>query len=89
MSKFEFHQDIKVEMWQRQRFMIEASTEEEAISKVEAFKTEDVSDFLEIEEYEDLAETECLLLPEGNGGQRTIELYLSRGDKYLGGNVKE
>ena len=39
MEKFRFKQDVKVTVWVRQSFMIEAENKEDALKDVERFKT--------------------------------------------------
>lgn len=75
MEKFRFKQDVKVSVWIRQSFTIEAENKEEALEKVEQFKTEDVINEISGWETETLWDTEELMLPEENGGCHTIELY--------------
>lgn len=85
MEKFGFKQDVKVSVWIRQSFTIEAENKEEALKMVEQFKTEDVSgEILEIDS-ETLWDTAELLYPEDNGGNCTIELF--DGDKSIGKNA--
>ena len=88
MEGYLFYQDVKVELWQRQYFTIFAENEKEAIGKVSDFKMKDVSNEMEIDSYETLAETEVPISPEENDGQRTIELYLYKGNRFIGGNVE-
>lgn len=42
MADYTFIQDVKVTIWARQKFDIEAESYEEALKEVEQFKTEDV-----------------------------------------------
>ena len=86
MEKFRFKQDVKVTVWVRQSFMIEAENKEDALKDVERFKTEDVtSEICEVES-ETLWDTEELMLPEENGGLHTIELY-DEHDNLIGQNT--
>lgn len=85
MKKFKFYQDVKVSVWQRQKFEIEAESYMEALKEVEKFKTEDVGAWIADYENETLFETEELLRPEDNGGLHTIELY-DENQKLLGTN---
>lgn len=85
MKKFKFYQDVKVSVWQRQKFEIEAESYVEALKEVEKFKTEDVGAWIVDYENETLFETEELLHPENNGGLHTIELY-DENQKLLGTN---
>lgn len=89
MKEFEFYQDVKVTIWNRQSFCLLANTEEEAIQQAEPYKTQDVTDsFIDITCI-DLVETEETMLPAENDGQHTIELYLKSSNKFLGGNTEE
>lgn len=87
---FEFYQDIKLIVWNRQHFSIRADTEEEAIKQVERYKTSDVTGDIHEVEIEVLAETEEMMDLSDNDGQSTIQLYLDvkgKGkDKFLGSN---
>ena len=86
MEKFRFKQDVKVTVWVRQSFTIDAENKEDALKKVERFKTVDVlSEICEVE-LETLRDTEELMLPEENGGSCTIELY-DEHDKLIGKNA--
>lgn len=86
MEKFRFKQDVKVTVWVRQSFTIEADNKEDALKKVERFKTVDVlSEICEVE-LETLRDTEELMLPEENGGSCTIELY-DEHDNLIGKNA--
>ena len=75
MEKFRFKQDVKVTVWVRQSFMIEAENKEDALKDVERFKTEDVTGEIDDVELETLWDTEELMYPKDNGGSCTIELY--------------
>lgn len=78
MQTFDFYQDVKVTIWARQKFSIEAESYEEALKQVEKYKTEDASananggPDCDIEWLYDTWEP---LTPEENGGEPTIELY--------------
>ena len=80
MEKFRFKQDVKVTVWIRQSFTIEAENKEEALEKVEQFKTVDVTSEIDDVECETLWDTEELMLPEENDNQCTIELYDDHGN---------
>ena len=75
MEKFRFKQDVKITVWVRQSFEIEAENKEDALKEVERFKTEDVTGEIDDVELETLWDTEELMLPEENANQCTIELY--------------
>ena len=85
MEKFKFHQDVKISVWVRQTFEIEADNKESALMKAEQFKTEDVSDELDLLENNVLWNTQELLSPKDNGDECTIELY--DGDTCIGRNT--
>lgn len=87
MNEYSFYQDIKVEIWQRQYFTIKADTKKEALEEVEKYKRRDVSEDFIVENSEYLFETECMLSPEENGGNATIELYDEATGSCLGTNV--
>lgn len=86
MARYKFYQDVKVTVWQRQKFEIEAESYEEALKEVEKFKTEDVGAWIADYENETLFDTEESLSPEDNGGFHTIELY-DENEELLGTNA--
>ena len=86
MEKFRFKQDVKLTVWVRQSFTIEAENKEEALEKVEQFKTVDVTSEIDNVECETLWDTQELMWPEENGGMCTIELY-DEHDNLIGKNV--
>lgn len=77
MKKFEFYQDVKVTVWQRQHFSIEAECIEDARDMVKQYADKDISccDEVEADEIEWLCDTEEHITPEENGGCATIEVY--------------
>ena len=82
---FDFYQDVKVTVWQRQHFTIEAETAEEARELAKQYADKDIStcDEVEADEIEWLYDTEEHITPEENGGCATIEVYEREG-KYRG-----
>lgn len=75
MKKFNFYQDVKMVVWKRHHFTIEAENLEEAKKKAAEFADKDVSDSgLECSS-EYIYKTEEMMLPEDNYGQRTIEVF--------------
>lgn len=90
MKQFKFFQDEKVTIWQRTHIIVEAESEEEALKKIEPFKTEiaDSYDYgIDIICDEYLFDTATILSVDENGGRATIELFKNNGD-YIGGNGK-
>ena len=75
MEKFRFKQDVKVTVWVRQSFTIEADNKEDALKKVERFKTEDVTGEIDDVDLRTLWDTQELMSPKDNDGMCTIELY--------------
>lgn len=86
MEKFRFKQEVKVKVWMRQSFTIEAENKEDALKKVERFKTVDAMSEIYDVELETLRDTEVLMSPEENGGFHTIELYDDH-DNLIGKNA--
>ena len=76
-KEFEFYQDVKVIVWQRQHFRIEAEAIEEAREQAKRYTQFDVSyeDDIDVDEIEWLHDTEELMIPEDNNGESTIEVY--------------
>jgi len=81
MKTFQFYQDIKVSVWQRQFFEIEAENEQDAKRLAMKFKNNDVSDEAEYTHSETLYDTEEFIPVDENGGSDTIQLYL-RGEEH-------
>lgn len=84
---FKIHQDIKVSIWQRQHFEIEAENEEEAKKLAMVYKNMDVSSDMMTVDTETLYETEEFILPEENDGQETIQLYFQGEEQPFATNV--
>lgn len=83
MAKQEFYfvQDIKITVWNRRKFTVEAESEEEAIELLRKNKTEDVYFIMDeghpvyVYDNEYILDTEEIVTPEENGGCSTIEWY--------------
>lgn len=86
MEKFRFKQDVKVTVWVRQSFTIEAESKEDALKKVERFKTEDVTGEIDNVDCRTLWDTQELMSPKDNDGICTIELYDDH-DNLIGKNA--
>lgn len=86
MKEFEFYQDVKVTVWQRQHISVKAESKEEALKIVEKYKTHDASVYLMPNNTECLYDTEELMFPEENGGYATIELYDQETKEMIGCN---
>lgn len=80
MEKFRFKQDVKITVWVRQSFEIEAENKEDALKEAERFKTVDAMSEICDVELETLLETQELMYPKDNGGSCTIELYDDHGN---------
>ena len=91
---FNFYQDVKVTIWKRQHFSIEAETEEEARELAKQCADKDIYDCddIEIDNDEWLYDTEEQITPEENGGCATIEVYEIEGEykaNFLADNTKK
>lgn len=89
--EFDFYQDVKVTVWARQKFTIEAESKEEALNMVESYKTKDIGasdDSCLIWDTEWMTETWEDISPEENGGCATIELYDAETKEKLGDNSR-
>lgn len=89
-KEFEFYQDVKVTVWARQKFTIEAESKEEALNMVEKFKKEDIGtsgDSHLIWDTEWMTETWEDIPVEENGGCATIELYDAQTKEMIGDNA--
>lgn len=78
MGKHYFYQDIKCTIWQRQYFVIEAESEEEANEIAKKYKYVDVSAEESIYNSENLYETLEYMKPYENNDYATIEVYNER-----------
>lgn len=74
-KEFEFYQDVKVTIWERQRFTIEAENREAAVEIAKKYAESDVAHEIEDVDTEFLYDTEVLMTPEENGGCATVEVY--------------
>lgn len=86
---FDFYKDVKVVVWKRQYFSIEAETEEEARELAKQCVDKDIYDCddVEIDNTEWLYDTEAQITPEENNGFVTAEVYEYKG-KLLAHNAK-
>ena len=73
---YKFHQDIKLSIWKRQFFSIEADSLEQAKVKALKFRDTDVTNHEEYDGIECAVNEEEFLLPSENGGAETIQLYV-------------
>ena len=81
MQKYQFHQDIKCTVWQRQFFEIEAESQDEAKRIAMQFKDVDVSSMDCMTGSEWLLDQEELMTVDENDGYETIQLYAA-GEEY-------
>ena len=87
MKTFNFYQDKKVSIWNREHFTVEAETQEEANQKVlEAIKNGDISDFHHTTSKYMYDTVEELSVDE-NYGNPTIEIYTTN-DKLIYHNAE-
>lgn len=87
MKTFNFYQDKKVSIWNREHFTVEAETQEEANQKVlEAVKNGDISDFQHTTSKYMYDTVEGLSVDE-NYGNPTIEIY-NTNDKLIYHNAE-
>lgn len=89
-KEFEFYQDVKVTVWVRQKFTIEAESKEEALKEVEKFEKEDIGtsdDSHLIWDTEWMTETWETIPVEENGGYSTVELYDAETKEMIGDNA--
>lgn len=83
MAKFNFYADQKCTIWWRDRFEIEADSEEKAREiMIEIAKRDTLSDEAKEFEGEIMADTIIELSPEENDGLPTIELFTENGDGF-------
>ena len=87
MKTFNFYQDEKVTIWNREYFTVEAETQEEANRKVlEAIENGDISDFKHTTSKYMYDTVEELSVDE-NYGNPTIEIY-NTNDKLIYHNAE-
>ena len=75
--EFKFYQDIKVSVWKRQSFIIDAETEEQANEIAKKYKDFDVSnniDDIYPFDFDELSDTEEIIHVDDNDGFPTIEI---------------
>ena len=88
MAKFNFYQDMKVSIWERVKFTIEAETEEEAEEIAKEFKDKDVCTIIsDIDNAEMLYDTEEYFPLSENNGFPTIEIYNENKDEPIATNA--
>ena len=87
MKKFKFFQDLKVKVWQRYSFYVEAETKEEALKEVSKFNTEEGFACIEGWDTETLFETQETMKTCENEGQATIQLWDADKNEMIGSNA--
>lgn len=90
-QEFNFYQDVKVTMWVRSYFSIEAYSKEEALNKVKEFYYEDINDTDSshlVGDYEWLHDTAVNMEVKDNDGFATIEVYDMNTHECIGCNGK-
>jgi vacuolar-type H+-ATPase subunit H len=87
MQDFRFYIDQKITTWQRVRFTIQATTEEEATEKAKEFLKEP-DECPEESQYEIIHEANQDMSVEENEGNATRELYNENGQE-IANNTEE
>ena len=75
MAKYKFYQDLKIKVWQRNSFVVEGSSKEEAIEKAKKFKDHEIFETLDGWESEIIPDTQVTLEPCENEGNATIHVW--------------
>ncbi len=75
MAKYKFYQDLKIKVWQRNTFVVEGSSKEEAIEKAKKFKDHEIFETLDGWESEIIPDTQVTLEPCENEGNATIQVW--------------
>ena len=75
MAKYNFYQDLKIKVWQRNSFVVEGSSKEEAIEKAKKFKDHEIFETLDGWESEIIPDTQVTLEPCENNGKATIQVW--------------
>ena len=75
MAKYKFYQDLKIKVWQRNSFVVESSSKEEAIEKAKKFKDHEIFETLDGWESEIIPDTQVTLEPCENEGNATIQVW--------------
>ena len=75
MAKYKFYQDLKIKVWQRNTFVVEGSSKEEAIEKAKKFKDHEIFETLDGWESEIIPDTQVTLEPCENEGKATIQVW--------------
>lgn len=75
MAKYKFYQDLKIKVWQRNSFVVEGSSKEEAIEKAKKFQDHEIFETLDGWESEIIPDTQVTLEPCENEGNATIQVW--------------
>ena len=75
MAKYKFYQDLKIKVWQRNSFVVEGSSKEEAIEKAKKFQDHEIFETLDGWDSEILTDTQVTLEPCENNGKATIQVW--------------
>ena len=75
MAKYKFYQDLKIKVWQRNSFVVEGSSKEEAIEKAKKFQDHEIFETLDGWDSEILTDTQVTLEPCENEGNATIQVW--------------
>ena len=75
MAKYKFYQDLKIKVWQRNSFVVEGSSKEEAIEKAKKFQDHEIFETLDGWESEIIPDTQVTLEPCENEGKATIQVW--------------
>ena len=75
MAKYKFYQDLKIKVWQRNTFVVEGSSKEEAIEKAKKFQDHEIFETLDGWDSEILTDTQVTLEPCENEGNATIQVW--------------
>ena len=86
MAKYKFYQDLKIKVWQRNSFVVEGSSKEEAIEKAKKFKDHEIFETLDGWESEIIPDTQVTLEPCENEGNATIQVWDVEASRMVASN---
>ena len=75
MAKYKFYQDLKIKVWQRNYFVVESSSKDEAIEQAKKFQNHEIFETLDGWESEIIPDTQVTLEPCENEGNATIQVW--------------
>ena len=86
MAKYKFCQDLKIKVWQRNYFVVESSSKDEAIEQAKKFQNHEIFETLDAWDGEIFTDTQATLEPFENNGKATIQVWDAETNKMIASN---